>query len=327
MNQARGLFGIDLNKKGLNPEQDEKDPKKVPEAVGIVPATIFLVCITFCQLLYANTPERLAEYSSALSTITFMVLLGFADDVLNLRWRYKMVLPPIASLSLLLAYAGSTTVVVPLPLRPWLGSTVDLGLLYLLYMTLLTTFCSNAINIYAGLNGLEAGQSLVIGVAVLVHNLLEMDSQFYRQHLFSSMIVIPFIATTLALLKYNWYPSQVFVGDTYTYFAGVTFAVSGILGHFSKTLLLFFIPQIINFVYSIPQLIGIVPCPRHRLPKLNVKTGKLEGVKSHMNLVNLVLLIIGPKDEKTLCTILLIFQVFCCMFGFFIRYHVSKWFY
>lgn len=63
------------------------------------------------------------------------------------------------------------------------------------------------------------------------------------------------------------YPSRVFVGDTYCYFAGMTFAVMGILGHFSKTLLLFFIPQILNFLYSTPQLFGLVPCPRHRLPK------------------------------------------------------------
>ena len=30
-----------------------------------------------------------------------------------------------------------------------------------------------------------------------------------------------------------------FVGDTFTYFAGMTIAVAGILGHFSETLLLF----------------------------------------------------------------------------------------
>lgn len=62
------------------------------------------------------------------------------------------------------------------------------------------------------------------------------------------------------------YPSRVFVGDTYCYFAGMTFAVAGILGHFSKTLLLFLLPQIFNFLYSIPQLFKFVPCPRHRLP-------------------------------------------------------------
>ena len=40
-----------------------------------------------------------------------------------------------------------------------------------------------------------------------------------------------------------YYALQVFVGDTYTYFAGMAIAVAGILGHFSETLLLFLIPQ------------------------------------------------------------------------------------
>lgn len=47
----------------------------------------------------------------------------------------------------------------------------------------------------------------------------------------------------------------------------MAFAVVGILGHFSKTLLLFFIPQIFNFVLSCPQIFGIIECPRHRVPK------------------------------------------------------------
>jgi len=32
-------------------------------------------------------------------------------------------------------------------------------------------------------------------------------------------------------------------------------------------MLLFFIPQIINFLYSVPQLFHLIPCPRHRLPR------------------------------------------------------------
>ena len=65
------------------------------------------------------------------------------------------------------------------------------------------------------------------------------------------------------------YPSKVFVGDTFCYFAGMTFAALGILGHFSKTMLMFFIPQIFNFVLSVPQLFHFIPCPRHRLPRFN----------------------------------------------------------
>ena len=76
-----------------------------------------------------------------------------------------------------------------------------------------------------------------------------------------------FSFSTTLLLYVVRCPAEVFVGDTYCYFAGMTFAVIGILGHFSKTMLLFFIPQIINFLLSVPQLFKFIPCPRHRLPK------------------------------------------------------------
>ena len=63
-------------------------------------------------------------------------------------------------------------------------------------------------------------------------------------HLFSLYLMLPLAATTFALLLFNWYPSEVFVGDTFTYFAGMALAVAGILGHFSETLLILLIPQV-----------------------------------------------------------------------------------
>jgi len=138
---------------------------------------------------------------------------------------------------------------------------------------------------------------------------------------------VPFIFTSLALFKYNSYPSKVFVGDTFCYYAGTTFAVVGILGHFSKTLLLFFIPQIINFTLSIPQLIGIVHCPRHRLPFYNTETKLLEGKPTNLNLLNYFLIVKGPTSEKRTCDYLLIFQIFCCAFAFWVRYGLAKYFF
>jgi UDP-N-acetylglucosamine--dolichyl-phosphate N-acetylglucosaminephosphotransferase len=85
------------------------------------------------------------------------VLLGFVDDVIDLKWRHKLIVPTIASFPLLVAYKGVTGVVVPKLLRPILGQMVNLGILYHTYMGMLSVFCTNAINIYAGINGIEAG--------------------------------------------------------------------------------------------------------------------------------------------------------------------------
>ena len=85
------------------------------------------------------------------------VLLGFIDDVVDLAWRYKLIVPTIATFPLLVAYNGVTSVIVPRPMRPFFGNIVDLGILYQIYMGLLAVFCTNSINIYAGINGIEVG--------------------------------------------------------------------------------------------------------------------------------------------------------------------------
>lgn len=178
---------------------------------------------------------------------------------------------------------GVTHVVVPVPLQPYFHThLIDLGSLYYVYMSAISIFCPNSINILAGVNGIEVGQSLVIAFLISLNDALYLLPTVPQphpaadSHLFSLYLLLPFIAVSLALLKHNWYPARVFVGDTYCYFAGMLFAVVGILGHFSKTLLLLFVPQIFNFVYSAPQLVHIVPCPRHRLPRFNARTGLLE---------------------------------------------------
>jgi UDP-N-acetylglucosamine--dolichyl-phosphate N-acetylglucosaminephosphotransferase len=134
------------------------------------------------------------------------------------------------------------------------------------------------------------------------------DPEYHQAHAFSIFLTQPLMATSLAMLAYNWYPSSVFVGDTYTVFAGMTMAVVGILGHFSETLLIFFLPQVLNFLLSLPQLAGIVKCPRHRLPRYDPATGLLTGTKDG-TLVNVYLRLFGPKSEKSLCIHLLVFQV------------------
>ena len=123
---------------------------------------------------------------------------------------------------------------------------------------------------------------------------------------------------------YNKFPSKCFIGDTYTYFAGMTFACAGILGHFSKTLLIFFVPQIFNFLYSLPQLIGIIPCARHRLPKYDHKTKLLTGQAEHKNLLNLSLRILGPTREQDICTYLIILQIICNAIALVLRFTLFK---
>ena len=372
-----GLFGKDLSKPGK---------PVLPECIGAVSATVYLFTMFFCipcifyPYLITSTSgggqrdisveeagansaifphSRLSEYLSSVLCLESTILLGIADDLFDIRWRHKFFLPAVAAIPLLAVYYidfGVTSVLVPGFMQEWLGSksiaitSIDLGALYYVYMASMAIFCPNSINILAGVNGLEVGQSIVLGVLALLNDSLYLalgTDTTKSSHRFSMVLILPFIGVSMALFKWNKWPASVFVGDTYCYFAGMVFAVVGIQGHFAKTMLLLFVPQIVNFVYSVPQLFNLVFCPRHRLPKFNEKDGLLYPSRanlkenppkaffvpvlrllgslhlidletdaktgalvscSNMTIINLMLVWFGPMREDKLCNLILAFQ-------------------
>jgi len=70
---------------------------------------------------------------------------------------------------------------------------------------MLAVFCTNAINIYAGVNGLEVGQSIVIACSIIVFNTIELNIDTLSNHSFSLFFMVPYVFTSLALLRFNWY--------------------------------------------------------------------------------------------------------------------------
>ncbi|CRL05565.1 CLUMA_CG018065, isoform A [Clunio marinus] len=204
------ICGIDMNK---------SEKIQIPEAFGVVTGCVFLIAmflfipIPFGSYLLDNKPDEnfphneFVELISALLSICCMILLGFADDVLDLRWRHKLLLPTIASLPLLMVYYvnfNSTTVVLPSIVHSILGKFINIGFFYYVYMGMLAVFCTNAINILAGINGLEVGQSLVIAASIILFNLIQiMNDSVAEKHHFSLYFMIPYASTTLALWKFN----------------------------------------------------------------------------------------------------------------------------
>lgn len=189
------LFGIDLNKPSTKRDKAGAlirpyDGPIVPEAMGAIGCTVYLVCmfafIPFPFLhdyaswgadaggawgggsgggsdggeggrMYHFPHEHLTKFLVALLAICCMCFLGFADNVLDLRWRDRLWLPLAASLPLLMVYAvdgGGTVIVLPRLLVPLFGvGSLRIGGAYYLFMACLAIFCTNSINILAGVNG------------------------------------------------------------------------------------------------------------------------------------------------------------------------------
>lgn len=277
----RGLFGKDMSKVGK---------PVIPETIGVVPAVAYLfIMFLYIPFLFTNGKLGLSSFLGSMLSLESMILLGLMDDLFDIRWRHKFFLPAIASIPLLIIYQhefNETKILVPkfisIIFSNTVSTSIDLGIFYYVYMASVSIFCPNSINILAGINGLEVGQTIVITILLLLNDAYYILGYFFENtllrsafeiHLFSICLLIPFLGIATALFKYNKYPAKVFVGDTWCYFSGMVFAVIGISGHFAKTLMLFFLPQIFNFIYSAPQLFGIIPCPRHRLPKFNETDG------------------------------------------------------
>jgi UDP-N-acetylglucosamine--dolichyl-phosphate N-acetylglucosaminephosphotransferase len=77
-----------------------------------------------------NWLAQLAVYLSAILSLLIATMLGFLDDVFDIRWRHKLPIPILASIPLLTVYyaeKGLTEIVVPIPLRPIFGTILDLG--------------------------------------------------------------------------------------------------------------------------------------------------------------------------------------------------------
>ncbi|KAJ7134533.1 N-acetylglucosaminephosphotransferase [Mycena epipterygia] len=412
---AVGPAFIKANLKGIDLLKNDKTP--VPESQGLVCASIYiLLLILFIPFAFSDSIANFANakktregisviefphyqlsvYLSSLLSLLIATILGFLDDVFDIRWRHKIPIPIIASIPLLMVYyaeRGNTHVVVPIPLRFMFGTLLNLGPLYYIYMSLLSTFATNSFNILAGINGSEVSQALIIALSVILNDLLYLpwpldfriplhllgnkaevevggvwsagmaygSQELVERHLFSLYFMLPMVAVCAGFMYHNWYPARAFPGDTLCYVTGMAFAVVGIQAHFSKTLLLFFIPQIFNFLLSCPQLFGLVPCPRHRVPRIDHDTNLLHPSKTlflkppsnltsfvlrtlstfgltdltinanngtileanNLTILNFFLLRLGPMNEKRLVQVLMCSQVAGSVFAFTVRYGLA----
>jgi UDP-N-acetylmuramyl pentapeptide phosphotransferase/UDP-N-acetylglucosamine-1-phosphate transferase len=150
------------------------------------------------------------------------------------------------------------------------GDRIELGPFYLLYITCLGIYKTNTINIFAGINGLEVGQSIVAAIGMLLYfgvQVVIQGAEVYEQKEYSVSLLVVFLGGALALLKLNQYPSQIFIGDTFCYFAGIVLAIAAILGT------LFYRHR------RDPGRVSLVlRAPTHKLPLFNTATLRFRGL-------------------------------------------------
>ncbi|KAJ3315687.1 hypothetical protein HDV04_002101 [Boothiomyces sp. JEL0838] len=187
--KAIPLAAKEFIKYGVSGKDLLKDSKPVTaESMGMIVGCVYFCCLfLFIPVPFIDWIEtggynpnsqppfphhKFAQFLGGMLSLLAMLLLGFADDVLNIKWRVKIWFPFIASVPLLMVYYvthGGTDVLVPIPLRPLLNTKlIHLGWFYYFFMSALSVFCTHSINIIAGINGVEGGQGIVIAISLSV---------------------------------------------------------------------------------------------------------------------------------------------------------------
>lgn len=232
--KARGLVGKDLHK---------KDHRDVAEMGGIV--VVFsvvyslLIYIAFDTFYYSNN-NSITEVLAVVASILIATNIGMIDDLLGwrtgIRQSKKVLLTFLIPVPLMVINAGHNTMAFP-----FIG-TIDIGLLYpLLIIPIGIIGASNAFNMLAGYNGLEAGMGVVIlsTLGIIAYS---------NGNTVAILVVVATVSALAALLYFNKYPARVFPGDTLTYPVGAIIAIVAIIGNMEKSAVIIFFLYYVEFL-------------------------------------------------------------------------------
>jgi UDP-N-acetylglucosamine--dolichyl-phosphate N-acetylglucosaminephosphotransferase len=177
---------------------------------------------------------------SSLLIIAFVTVLGavvgLVDDLLSFKKATIICFTIIMGLPLWAFYQGGTVI------DTFFWGLKDIGILYLPLSILGISFLSNAVNIYSPLNGLESGLAFITCTGLTICALLY-DSM-------ESAISLAIMASCLlAFLRWNKYPSKIFLGNIGTYMIGSLIASAIIAGSIKVAGIIACFPYFLNFFF------------------------------------------------------------------------------
>jgi UDP-N-acetylglucosamine--dolichyl-phosphate N-acetylglucosaminephosphotransferase len=198
----------------------------VPTCYGVF-FSLVSVCYWFIlSFLKIYSVEALALATSVL----FGSTMGLIDDMADLRWRYKAILPLFASLPYI-AFGLPSRTSITLPLV----GLVNLNILFFyLLVPVIVTVTTNTYNQLGGLNGLESltGLIVLIGLAVASENWI--------------LMIVPILC--LSWLAYLSFTGKAFIGNVGTFSIGLTLAVYAVLMNLKLVLLISLTPFVLNSI-------------------------------------------------------------------------------
>ena len=213
------------NKKGIidNPKQDDRRVHKAPTprvgGIAIVAGVMISILLFYILSFFIELQidRRLMGYVLGAGVI---IIMGFVDDMKNLKPLYKFLLQLIAGM--VIYVFGISIVGIKIPfIYPHF---IDFGIWAFPITLIWVLGITNAVNLIDGLDGLAAGISSIASASLLVIFAIS------GAPIEAIIITIALVGATVGFLPYNFNPAKTFMGDTGSNFLGYTLATVSIMG-------------------------------------------------------------------------------------------------
>ena len=200
---TKNYVGIDIHK---------NSHPKVAESGGISIVIGFTITSIILMIFF---PEFSNETLILALTVIISGLIGYIDDRIKLKSRYKLILTLLTGIIIFIAnFIGFIDI--QSPTIPILGK-LRLTLIYPLVIPIVVVVFANAANMLEGYNGEGSGISIITLIFLLICSIIWNSTIGVLYTCISLSVIIPFY-------KYNKYPAKIFPGDVGTLSIGAIFA-------------------------------------------------------------------------------------------------------
>jgi UDP-GlcNAc:undecaprenyl-phosphate GlcNAc-1-phosphate transferase len=190
------------------PDEIRKFHLRAVPRVGGIPIFIAYLA-SFAILLFApfqvgnSIREHLDVVRKLFPAATIIFFTGLVDDLLGLKAWQKFA-AQLAAAAVAISAGVQITILDWRHLPPWCAISVT---------ALWLVGCTNAFNLIDGVDGLAAGVGLFATVTTLIAALLE-------HNIGLAVATVPLAGALLGILRYNFNPASIFLGDSGSLFIG-----------------------------------------------------------------------------------------------------------
>ncbi len=297
--KRKGYVGYDIHKNS-KPE--------IAESGGICMLIGLSVASGFLMFFF---PSFINEILIFILTVILAGIIGFIDDRIKLKSRYKIVLTIfIGSIIFLANFFRFITI--SSPIIPFLGQT-RLTIIYPILVLLIVAVFANSVNMLEGYNGEGSGTCLIAVCFIFICGLLWNSAE-------TILLILPVMAVLIPFFIYNKYPAKIFPGDVGTLSMGAMIACVALIGSIEVAVFCALLIHIFNSFYVISSVKGFLESSdikEGRDDIILLQDDKIKASYQKNAVLTLPRLILakGPLSEKELVKNFFVISIFCGLFS------------